>query len=153
MQTAATGISTGADSTGTYWTWRGLSVYYVRVGQPHPDRPPLLLVHGFGASTDHWRKNIQGLSLDFEVWAIDLLGFGRSIKGALDYGAILWRDQLQDFIAEVIGRPAVLAGNSLGGYAALTLGSSAPRVGGRANFAKSGRAIHRQPDQQPDRQA
>ena len=65
---------------GTYWQWRQQSIYYVRAGKPQPQRPPLLLVHGFGASTDHWRKNIAQLQEDFEVWAIDLLGFGRSAK-------------------------------------------------------------------------
>lgn len=104
---------------GTYWNWREQSVYYVRAGKRHPQRPPLLLIHGFGASTDHWRKNISDLSNNFEVWAIDLLGFGRSAKSSVPYGGDLWRDQLHDFITEVIGQPVVLAGNSLGGYAAL----------------------------------
>ncbi len=104
---------------GEYWQWRGHNVYYVKAGEKHSQRPPLLLVHGFGASTDHWRKNIAELQHDFEVYAIDLLGFGRSQKPKLQYGGDLWRDQLHDFITEVIGEKAVLAGNSLGGYASL----------------------------------
>ncbi|WP_413358483.1 alpha/beta fold hydrolase [Prochlorococcus sp. MIT 1201] len=83
-------------------------------------RPALLLVHGFGASTDHWRHNIPKLSLTHEVHAIDLLGFGRSAKpGGLDYGGDLWKDQLVAYVNERIGRPTVIVGNSLGGYAAL----------------------------------
>ncbi len=121
MQTAI------ARPIGTVWQWRGQPVYYVKAGEPHPDRPPLLLVHGFGASTDHWHKNIDGLSQDFEVWAIDLLGFGRSAKPDWVYSGDLWRDQLHDFIVEVIGRPAVLAGNSLGGYAALCVAAQRPQ--------------------------
>jgi pimeloyl-ACP methyl ester carboxylesterase len=112
--------------TGTYWSWRGHSIYYVQAGERHLEHPPLLLVHGFGASTDHWRKNIAGLSRDFEVWAIDLLGFGRSTKADVEYSGALWRDQLHDFITEVIGRPTVLAGNSLGGYASLALAAQRP---------------------------
>ena len=104
---------------GTYWQWRGHSIHYVRAGEEQPLRPPLLLVHGFGASTDHWRKNIAQLQQDFQVWAIDLLGFGRSSKPNLQYSGDLWRDQLHDFITEIIQQPAVLAGNSLGGYACL----------------------------------
>ena len=76
-------------------------------------------MHGFGASTDHWRKNIAELRDDFEVYAIDLLGFGRSEKPNLEYSGNLWCEQLHDFIAEVMGKKAVLAGNSLGGYASL----------------------------------
>ncbi|NEQ33664.1 MAG: alpha/beta fold hydrolase [Leptolyngbya sp. SIO4C5] len=108
-----------ASESGTYWQWQGHQIYYVRAGEPQPQRPPLLLIHGFGASTDHWRKNMTALSRDFEVWAIDLLGFGRSTKPNIQYSGSLWRDQLHDFVQQVIGRPAVLAGNSLGGYASL----------------------------------
>jgi len=111
---------------GTYWQWREQSIYYVKAGTGQNGRPPLLLIHGFGASTDHWRKNVAGLSQEFEVWAIDLLGFGRSAKPDWIYGGDLWRDQLHDFIQRVIGQPAVLAGNSIGGYAALCVAAQHP---------------------------
>jgi pimeloyl-ACP methyl ester carboxylesterase len=113
---------------GKYWQWRGHNVYYVTAGEKNSQRPPLLLVHGFGASTDHWRKNITGLCNDFEVFAIDLLGYGRSAKPKLEYSGELWRNQLYDFITEVIGEKAVLAGNSLGGYACLCLAAQHPDV-------------------------
>ncbi|MCS6814432.1 MAG: alpha/beta fold hydrolase [Cyanobacteria bacterium] len=112
---------------GTYWQWQGQSIYYVRAGDRQSHRPPLLLVHGFGASTDHWKKNIAELQEEFEVWAIDLLGFGRSAKPDWDYSGDLWRDQLHDFITNVIGQPAVLAGNSLGGYASLCVAAQRPQ--------------------------
>lgn len=114
---------------GDRWQWRDYSVYYVRsatAAAVAQQRPPLLLVHGFGASTDHWQKNIAGLQDHFEVWAIDLLGFGRSQKPDIEYGAALWREQLRDFIAEVIGRPAILAGNSIGGYMSLFTAAAFP---------------------------
>ncbi|WP_310489539.1 alpha/beta fold hydrolase [Chamaesiphon sp. VAR_69_metabat_338] len=111
---------------GQYWHWRGEQIYYVCAGEAKAHRPPLLLIHGFGASTDHWRKNISELSQEFQVWAIDLLGFGRAAKPAWNYTAELWRSQLHDFITEVIGQPVVLAGNSLGGYAALCVAAEHP---------------------------
>ncbi|MBZ8181827.1 alpha/beta fold hydrolase [Oscillatoria salina] len=122
-------IATGtaeASIPGYYWQWRGHSIYYVKAGTKREGIPPLLLVHGFGASTDHWRKNIAQLKDDFEVWAIDLLGFGRSAKADVQYSGELWRDQLFDFITEVIGSTVVLAGNSLGGYCALCVASQRP---------------------------
>ncbi|MGC9527797.1 MAG: alpha/beta fold hydrolase [Limnospira sp.] len=124
MQTTVAMGSTSWE--GAYWKWRDQLIYYVRARSSRSDRPPLLLVHGFGASTDHWRKNIEGLSPEFEVWAIDLLGFGRSAKPDWEYGGDLWRDQLHDFITEVIKTPAVVAGNSLGGYASLCTGADYP---------------------------
>ncbi|MEY2977958.1 MAG: alpha/beta fold hydrolase [Prochlorotrichaceae cyanobacterium] len=106
-----------------YWQWREQSIHYVqsdrRTEKTSADRPPLLLVHGFGASTDHWKKNIAELQQYYEVWAIDLLGFGRSSKPNWDYSGTLWRDQLADFVREKIGQPAILVGNSLGAYACL----------------------------------
>lgn len=111
---------------GEYWQWRGEKVYYVKAGQRKENKPPLLLVHGFGASTDHWRKNIYQLQDEFEVWAIDLLGFGRSAKPSWEYSGKMWEDQLRDFIQEKIGKPTVVAGNSLGGYACLCVGSNYP---------------------------
>lgn len=116
-----------APAVGAYWDWRGYAIHYVRAGERRGDRPALLLVHGFGASTDHWRKNIAGLSADFEVWAIDLLGFGRSQKPDIVYSGDLWRDQLHDFMTEVIRCPVVLAGNSLGGYASLCVAAQRPQ--------------------------
>ncbi|MEM8546417.1 MAG: alpha/beta fold hydrolase, partial [Cyanobacteria bacterium P01_H01_bin.119] len=112
-----------APPVSAYWDWRGQAIHYVKAGRSRPDYPPLLLIHGFGASTDHWRKNIAGLQREFEVYAIDLLGFGRSAKPDWQYSGTLWRDQLADFVQTVIGQPAVVVGNSLGGYAALCLGA------------------------------
>jgi pimeloyl-ACP methyl ester carboxylesterase len=120
-------LDTIAAVPGHFWQWRQQSIYYVKAGERHSDRPPLLLIHGFGASTDHWHKNVAGLSQDFEVWAIDLLGFGRSAKPEIPYSGDVWRDQLHDFITEVIGQPVVLAGNSLGGYAALCVAAQRPQ--------------------------
>jgi pimeloyl-ACP methyl ester carboxylesterase len=111
---------------GQYWQWREQKVYYVKAGVKKKDKPSLLLIHGFGASTDHWRKNIHQLQEHFEVWAIDLLGFGRSAKPAWEYSGQLWQEQLNDFISEVIQQPTVVAGNSLGGYASLCTGANCP---------------------------
>jgi len=117
--------TTTTTTSGQYWTWKDRHIYYVHSRQNHI-YPPLLLIHGFGASTDHWSKNIKELSRDFDVWAIDLLGFGRSAKPNCQYGGDLWREQLHDFINQVINRPTVLVGNSIGGYACLTVAAEYP---------------------------
>ncbi|MCP9908342.1 alpha/beta fold hydrolase, partial [Cyanobium sp. BA20m-p-22] len=110
------------------WNYAGHPVHVVTAapeGPEGPAGPAVLLVHGFGASTDHWRHNIPVLAQRHEVHAIDLLGFGRSAKPAeLAYGGALWRDQLAAYVAERIGRPTVLVGNSLGGFSALAAGAA-----------------------------
>jgi len=107
------------------WQFLGHPVHAVSAAPPEPKGPAVLLVHGFGASTDHWRHNLPVLAQHHEVHAIDLLGFGRSAKPAgLTYGGALWRDQLAAYVTERIGRPAVLVGNSLGGFASLAAGAA-----------------------------
>ena len=84
----------------------------------------ILLIHGFGASTDHWRFNIPILSKKYEVHAMDLLGFGKSPKPQdVEYSGSLWKDQVIAYVKEKIKKPTVVVGNSLGGYAALAAGS------------------------------
>ena len=84
----------------------------------------ILLIHGFGASTDHWRFNIPTLSNKYEVHAMDLLGFGKSPKPQdVEYSGSLWKDQVVAYVKEKIKKPTIVVGNSLGGYAALAAGS------------------------------
>ena len=99
------------------WKWRGHNINYLELGDP--SKPALLLIHGFGASAYHFRHNIPNLSQDYHVYAFDLLGFGLSDKPLEDYSAEVWRDQALDFIGQVIQKPTVVAGNSLGGFTSL----------------------------------
>lgn len=115
-------------SSAVPWRFAGHPVHTVQMAPAHPEGPALLLVHGFGASTDHWRHNLPVLARHHAVHAIDLLGFGRSAKPqGLPYGGALWRDQLIAYVQERIGTPTVLVGNSLGGYAALAAGAALSR--------------------------
>ena len=114
------------------WSYLGHDVYSVSRspanlagGGFNSEAPAVLLIHGFGASTDHWRYNIPVLAQTHEVHAIDLLGFGRSAKPSeLEYGGELWKEQVVAYVKERIGRPTVIVGNSLGGYAALAAGAA-----------------------------
>ena len=65
------------------------------------DRPALVLLHGFGASSGHWRDNAEAIAAaGYRVYAMDLLGFGQSDQpgGRLDNR--LWSRQLQCFRAD-----------------------------------------------------
>ncbi len=96
------------------WTWQGFPICYQRQGNKGP---AVLLVHGFGASLGHWRKNIPVLATENRVYAIDLIGFGGSAKplpGKINYTFETWGQQIVDFCREVIGSPAFLVGNSIG---------------------------------------
>ena len=120
--------------TSDCWQFRGHSIHCLRaIPQDHgaardsQRRPALVLIHGFGASTQHWRHNISYLAHKYEVHAFDLLGFGRSAKPTdLPLDTTFWRDQLLAYIKERVGRPAVFVGNSLGGYVALRAAAAQP---------------------------
>ncbi|KAF8765604.1 hypothetical protein HU200_008095 [Digitaria exilis] len=109
----------------TTWTWRGMRVNYLAMGQ---GGPPVLLVHGFGASVAHWRRNIGVLSESYTVYAIDLLGFGASDKPpGFSYTMETWAELILDFLEEVVKRPTVLVGNSVGSLACVIAASESNR--------------------------
>jgi pimeloyl-ACP methyl ester carboxylesterase len=112
-----------------YWYWQRQRIRYQRSGE---EGPALVLVHGFGASSDHWRKNLPDWGVDHRVFAIDLLGYGFSDKPApgdpLAYTFENWGQLLVDFCREVVGGPAVLVGNSIGCIVVMQAAVLAPEL-------------------------
>ncbi len=128
------------------WTWRGFSIRYQQAAS-HSTGSALILIHGFGASSDHWRKNIPELGRHHRVYALDLIGFGGSAKPApvteISYSFETWAAQVLDFSREVIEDPAVLVGNSIGCIVALQAAVSDPdQVLGIAMLDCSLRLLH-----------
>ncbi|WCJ28527.1 alpha/beta-Hydrolases superfamily protein [Euphorbia peplus] len=107
------------------WAWKGeYSINYFVSDSDSSSRPPLLLVHGFGASIPHWRRNIPVLSQDYTVYAIDLLGFGDSDKPqGFSYTMEAWAQLILDFLQQVVQKPTVLIGNSVGSLACVIAAS------------------------------
>ncbi|KAL6846020.1 hypothetical protein ACP4OV_023468 [Aristida adscensionis] len=103
------------------WRWKGYLIQYTFVGC---EGPAVLLVHGFGAFLEHFRDNIGKIAdSGHRVWAITLIGFGKSEKPNIDYSELLWSELLRDFIIDVVREPVHLVGNSIGGYiSAITAG-------------------------------
>jgi pimeloyl-ACP methyl ester carboxylesterase len=107
------------------WIWQGHQIKYTVIGKGQP----LLLLHGFGASIDHWRKNIPILAeAGYQVYAIDLLGFGGSDKAPRDYSLELWEELVINFWQEFIHRPTVFIGNSIGALLSLMLVTRHPEI-------------------------
>lgn len=120
---------TTSTSTKT-WIWRGFPICYQTQGTVGP---AVVLVHGFGASWSHWRKNIPVIAQNCRVYAIDLIGFGGSAKPQPDteitYTLETWGEQLADFCREVVGEPAFLVGNSIGCIVVMQAVVSNPEIG------------------------
>ncbi|MED6200916.1 hypothetical protein PIB30_089992 [Stylosanthes scabra] len=112
------------------WQWKGqYSInYFASSSDDDEGYPPLLLVHGFGASIPHWRRNIKTLSQNYTVYAIDLLGFGASDKPpGFSYTMETWAELILDFLEEVIKKPTVLIGNSVGSLACVIAASDSSK--------------------------
>ena len=92
-------------------------INYQYMSSNKSSQPALLLIHGFGANHHHWRSNIHSLSQKYDTYAIDLFGFGNSSQFTeFPYTVSFWSSQVVDFIENVIKRPCIVVGNSLGGY-------------------------------------
>lgn len=77
------------------------------------------------ASSDRCHKRDMYKNFTFgQVYAIDLLGFGRSDKPLMSYSIELWTEQLLDFLSEFVSQPSILVGNSIGSLISLMVMAS-----------------------------
>ncbi len=90
---------------------------------------PVVLIHGYGSVIEHWRRVMPALSQSHTWYALDLYGFG--------YSAVLpprapllqvWAEQLSEFLTRVVGEPAIVVANSLGGSVAAHLCHTSPHL-------------------------
>lgn len=108
------------------WEWKdqGGEVHKIKWATAGCGKP-VLLIHGFGASIGHYKRNIPVLASKYKVYALDLLGFGESAKPMVPYTMEQWKALISDFMREFIDEPVVIIGNSLGSLASLMVSSSA----------------------------
>lgn len=86
------------------------------------ENTPIVLVHGFAAAIGFWVQNIDELAAHHPVYAIDLLGFGKSSRPEFSYDA----DEIESQFCESIEKwrqnmqieKMILLGHSFGGFLA-----------------------------------
>jgi 2-hydroxy-6-oxonona-2,4-dienedioate hydrolase len=99
-----------------------VQVHYLVSTCPVPaERPPVVLVHGYGMSSRYMVPLARTLACDFRVYAPDLPGFGRSDKPKRVLDLPELADSLAAWMAALGLGPAVLIGNSLGCQVAVEL--------------------------------
>ena len=118
------------------WNWQDLQIAWQVEGEINDSRVAVLFIHGFGASKDHWRFNQKAISSIADCYALDLVGFGESSqpKAELSYEKRQpnnfnycfdnWSQQIIKFCDEIIQKPVILIGNSIGGVIALNASKS-----------------------------
>ncbi|HEY9647120.1 MAG TPA: alpha/beta fold hydrolase, partial [Chroococcidiopsis sp.] len=142
MLTQESPVTTAFESLS--WTWQGHTIRYTVAGEGRP----LILVHGFGASIGHWRKNIPVLAAaGYRVFAIDLLGFGGSDKAPVDYTVELWQDLLCDFHAAHVQQPAIFVGNSIGALLTLMILANHPAIAAGGVLLNAAGGLNHRPDE------
>ena len=118
-----------------YWSYKDLRVHFRVTGEG--SNPPIVLIHGFGASSDHWRNNAEIFASEgFRVFGIDLIGFGKSEQNLQNKIKHLenqfWANQLASFLDEIVdiqkNGKVILIGNSLGALTAITTLSNRPEL-------------------------
>lgn len=81
---------------------------------------PIVMIHGFGAGIAFWVMNLEEISKDRPLYAMDLLGFGRSARPKFSSDS----DEIEQQYVDSIERwrnvmnidKMVLLGHSFGGY-------------------------------------
>ena len=113
------------------WQWQNMQIAWNSVGCSESSKTAIVLIHGFGACKEHWRHNQPVIGKLAICYAIDLIGFGNSSqpKARLPgdeqeiddfmYGFDSWANQVSDFCKEIVKKPVILVGNSIGGVIAL----------------------------------
>ncbi|CAA9339859.1 MAG: hypothetical protein AVDCRST_MAG07-2293 [uncultured Frankineae bacterium] len=102
----------------------GVRTSYVEAGPP--DAPPVLLLHGLGATAASMLPLLADLSADHRVLAPDSPGFGASEAPRGPYTPAWFAAWVEAFQRATGSRGAVLIGNSLGGRIALEAGLTHP---------------------------
>ena len=91
--------------------------------------PPVVLVHGLGASLFSWRDVVEALSPNFTTYTVDLLGFGESPAPAgFPYTIAAQAQGVATFMAAQGITDPILIGHSMGGGVCLHLADMGSRA-------------------------
>jgi pimeloyl-ACP methyl ester carboxylesterase len=112
-----------------YTTIRGNRIHYYEGGSG----APVVLVHGLGSRAEDWANLMPQLKQSgYHVYAIDLLGYGRSARPANAAYSIPEEAQyVEDFIAQRGLDKINLVGWSMGGWVAVRVALDTPKRIGR----------------------
>lgn len=103
----------------------------------NPAAPPLLLIHGSGATGSIWAPMVPSLATEYRVVTIDLPGCGRSAP-APTYAVAQQADRTAAVLDELGVRNPKVVGHSSGGYVATALVERRPDLVGELVLVSTG---------------
>jgi pimeloyl-ACP methyl ester carboxylesterase len=89
-------------------------IRYQEYGPPDARATPLLFLHGYGGMIEHWNQNIPVFDSQYRMFAMDLIGFGRSEKPNIRYSLELFAAQIEAFRHLKGLEQVILVGHSMG---------------------------------------
>ncbi len=98
----------------------GTEVNYVDIGEQGRDRP-MVFVHGLAGQWQNWLENIPRFAQSRRVVALDLPGFGMSEMPSEKITIEGYGEVVGELCDQLDLNPAVLIGNSMGGFVAADL--------------------------------
>ena len=98
----------------------GADVYYERTGS---GKKRVVLLHGWGCSTELMRPVEQALSKDMEVLSLDFPGFGKSGRPPEPWGVPEYADCLRELLEKEDFLPCSVIAHSFGARVAIFLAS------------------------------
>ena len=120
----------------------GGRVMLYRAGKPGGD--PVVLIHGLGnPGSRDWAKVIPALAQSYDVYALDLPGFGLSDKGNHLYSPSNYVRVLDAVLDGRPSRPFALIGHSMGGAVALAYAATYPHRVRRLIVVDAAGVLHR----------
>jgi pimeloyl-ACP methyl ester carboxylesterase len=95
----------------------GTDLAYVDLGE---GPQTLVLIHGLGSYMPAWSNNLEALSRNYRVIALDLPGYGRSAKPNAPYSMRYFVAKVRGLLEQLDVHNPVLVGHSMGGQISLT---------------------------------
>ncbi len=105
------------------------------------DGPPLLLIHGLGASARDWGPQIGFFRASYRVIAFDLRGHGRTSRPRDGYSIERFAQDTAGLLRALETGPVHVVGISLGGMIAFQLAVDAPDLVRSLTIVNSGPAV------------
>lgn len=102
-----------------------------------PAAPPLLLIHGSGATGSTWEPVVPALATEYRVITIDLPGCGRS-EPVSTYAVPRQAERVATVLDELGARNLTVVGHSSGGYVATALVEHRPDLVGELVLVSTG---------------
>ncbi|NTW55982.1 MAG: alpha/beta fold hydrolase [Chlorobiaceae bacterium] len=89
-------------------------IRYQEYGPDDTGKPPLLFIHGYGAMLEHWNRNIPEFAGNYKIYAMDLIGFGKSQKPNVRYRLELFAAQIEAIMKLKGLDSVIIVGHSMG---------------------------------------